>query len=85
MSMEWNFILLSKEVACFENVKISGKVHVFLWKRLIGNDFYQTIFTKGLVTIFHYSLWLSLRFYYASCLIDHNLSHFFDWNALQRG
>ena len=29
MSMEQNFILLSKEVACFENVKISGKVHVF--------------------------------------------------------
>ena len=33
--------MLSKEGAGFENVKISGKVHVFWWKRLLGNDFYQ--------------------------------------------
>ena len=46
-------------------------------KKILGNNFYQTIFTKGLVTISHYSLWLSLRFYYAPCLIDHNLSQFF--------
>ena len=35
MSMEQNFILLSKEVACFKNVKISGKVHVFFFNARI--------------------------------------------------